>query len=144
MRNYLTSLLLAITLPLGELHTYFSKYEKTVYVDGQYLTLKMEDGKWVEEKKQNWILTEYRPFVFSWNVKYSVDELIVILYFLAWIFYKENRWNRSVIISFLALSIMDGLLYFYNYKLYGFGSVYFWFIGFLLISFFFILKIKKK
>lgn len=76
----------------------------------------------------------------SWNVKYALDELVIMMYFTAWLLYRVNIINRVTVASFFALSILDTAFYFYNYKLGGFGAVYFWFIGFWLLF----LKLFKK
>lgn len=63
-------------------------------------------------------------------------EVINIMYFAAWILYKKNRVNKTTVTTFLWLAIMDICLYFYNYKLSGFGLVYFWFTGFWLLTYY--------
>ncbi len=105
INRYWSSIILAITLPVGELHTYGS-----------------------DTKVSNWILTQYRPMPESWNLKFAMDEIVIILYFLAWMLWKSNVVNRTTVVAFFVLAIMDTLLYFYNYKLYAFGNVYCWFI----------------
>lgn len=100
------------TLPIGELHTY-----------------------WSSQRVENWIITEYRPMAESWNVYFVCQELIVIMYFVAWYFWQSNKINFATVISFILLAIMDMAMYFYNYKLGGFGVVYFWFIGFWVVAY---------
>lgn len=68
-----------------------------------------------------------------------MDEVIIIMYFAAWLLYRPNKINRTTVIAFFWLAILDCFLYFYNYKLSGFGAVYFWFIGFWYLTF----KAKK-
>jgi hypothetical protein len=111
MRKYITSLLLICTLPIGELHHYYSN-----------------------DKIENWILCTYRPMAESWNVYFVSHELIIFMYFLAWYYWKPNIINRTTMKAFLLLSFVDILFYFYNYKLGGYSSVYFWFTGFWLIA----------
>ena len=105
MRRFLTTIILVITLPLGELHSYLAK----------------------DTRVQNWIITVRRPMLVSWNIKFVEMEVVTILYFLAWLFYLKNRINKTTVVTFLILSIIDVGFYFYNYKLGGFGSVYLWF-----------------
>lgn len=113
MKKYLSSLILVLTLPIGELHSYCSN-----------------------TMNQNWIIKAYRPMAVSWNMKFAMDEIVIVFYFLSWSAWKSNRINKTTVTSFLFLAIMDTLLYFYNFKLWGFGSVYYWFIGFWLLAYF--------
>ena len=103
-------------MPIGELHSY-----------------------WSNNKVENWIWKAYRPMAQSWNVYFASQELIIILYFVAWYFWKDNRINHTTVVSFIFLAILDMIMYFYNYKLGGFGLIYFWFIGFWLVAY----KTKK-
>lgn len=109
--QYATSLLLSLTLILGELHVYW-------HSDGSI---------------HNWIWKTYRPMTTDWNIKYAAEEFIVIIYFVAWLLYIPNNVNKRLIGSFLCLAIMDAVLYFYNYKTEEFGNVYFWFAFFYLL-----------
>lgn len=63
----------------------------------------------------------------QWNVKFLSAQVTTIFYFLAWIFYINNKniVNNTTIKCFLVLAIIDTLVYFYNYKMYGFASMYF-------------------
>ncbi len=65
----------------------------------------------------------------NWNVNFAARELIIIMYFAAWLLYSSNKVNKATVMTFFVLSIVDALLYFYNYKLGGFGLVYYWFAG---------------
>lgn len=71
-----------------------------------------------------------------WNVKFALSEVVIIMYFLAWWLYKENKVNRTTVIVFFWLAILDTILYFYNYKLGGFGLVYYWFVGFWILVYY--------
>lgn len=113
MRAYWATILLILTLPLGELHSYFNR--STVV--------------------QNWIVNAYKPMPLPWNVKYAEGQFIIILYFLAWLYYKPNKLNRTTVIAFFWLAILDTVLYFYDFKTGNFGRVYFWFAGFWLLSY---------
>lgn len=72
----------------------------------------------------------------SWNIKYACDEVVIILYFVAWLLYRTNRVNTTTVRVFLLLAIMDIILYFYDFKMHSFGSVYFWFIGLWIFMFY--------
>ncbi len=113
MRKYLTTIILALTLPLGELHTY-----------------------WINDTRvQNWIYAINRPMLISWNVKFVVSELSVIAYFAAWILWKSNIVNRTTIVAFFWLAIVDMILYFYNYKTgQNYGIIYFGFAIFFWVT----------
>lgn len=111
MRNNWSTIILVLTLPLGELHTFWAN-DTTV---------------------QNWIITEYIPMTVQWNIKFSAQELSVFAYFWAWVLWKENKVNRTTRMAFLWLAVMNVLLYFYNYKLGGFGKIYYWFAAFWII-----------
>lgn len=113
MRKYLSSILLALTLPVGELHRF-----------------------WINDTRiQNWIIAVPRPMLISWNMKYLEGEIIPIMYFAAWMLWQPNKVNRTTVAAMFCIACFDLLLYFYNYKVSGFGSVYFWFIGFWLIAY---------
>lgn len=100
------------TLPIGELHTFWHD-DRTV---------------------QNWILNRPTPMLIQWNVKYLSAEVITIIYFLAWYFYKPNKLNRATVAAFLLLAILDLFVYLYNFKTGLFGGVYFWFLVFWMIA----------
>jgi len=110
MKNWST-IILVLTLPLGELHTFWAN----------------------DTSVQNWIITEYIPMTVQWNIKFSAQELSVFAYFWAWVLWKENKVNRTTRMAFLWLAVMNVLLYFYNYKLGGFGKIYYWFAAFWII-----------
>lgn len=102
MKKYLTTILLAFTLPLGEIHTF---WERNTTV-------------------QNWIIARNVPMLIHWNVKLFTDQLLFIIIFVAAYFYDRNRINKATIQTFICFSILDSILYFYNYKTYGYGYVY--------------------
>lgn len=104
MKKYITTYLLALTLPLGELHTCWEKSEPV---------------------EQNWIWKVSRPMSTQWNVKYAVDQILPIFYILAALFYTKNRVNKTTVLSFIFLISVDTLMYFYNFKTYGYGWTYF-------------------
>lgn len=114
MRNWLSSIILALSLFVGELHTFWAK----------------------DTMVQNWIISEYRPMLIVWNVKFAIAEILPIMYFAAWILYRNNKVNRTTIWAFFWLAIFDTIVYFYNYKLHDFGNIYFWFAAFWALSFY--------
>lgn len=105
MRKYLPSILLASTLLIGEIHTFWEKKPL---------------------RYENWIIDRYVPMTIQWNVKLALDELVIILYFIsAWYFAKyPNRANKITISIFIFLAIADALMYFWNYKTYDYHIVY--------------------
>lgn len=123
MKRYATTLILAGTLFIGELHTFWEKSPET---------------------KLNWIITRYEPMTMQWNVKMVCDELNVILYFIAmWFFAKyPNRLNKTVVSMFIGLAIMDMAIYFWNFKTVNYHYVYFGMA--LLLLFIFRKNIKQR
>lgn len=107
MRAYLTTFLLVLTLPIGELHMLW-------------------EG---DTRAENWILTVDRTMLIKWNMKYVEAQVIVILYFAAWWLWKPNKVNWTTVIAFFWLAIIDTCMYFYDYKTGDFGKVYYWFVG---------------
>lgn len=103
MRKYATSMILAATLPLGELHTFWER----------------------DTRVQNWILDRTVPMTIQWNVKYLTDQVWWILVFIAMLLYVENRINKATALSFLVFSVLDLFMYIYNFKTYDYGYVYF-------------------
>lgn len=116
MREYVTTIILVMTLPIGEVHSYFVN-NTTV---------------------QNWIIAKEVPMLLHWNIKNVASQLSVIAYFVAWVLWRDNKVNKTTVKAFLWLAVMDTILYFYNYKTNGFGSVYFWFAGFWLLSYYWV------
>ena len=123
MRKYATSYILALTIMLGELHTFWEKGEQHV---------------------ENWIVEEYRPMTVQWNVKYAIDELNPILYFVAMFLFVPNRVNKTTVLSFILFASVDTLSYFYNYKTYGYGWMYFLLVICWLIVYFCMSRNKQK
>jgi hypothetical protein len=114
MRAYLTTIILSLTLVVGELHKIWEH----------------------DTRIQNWIISEYYPMLIKWNMKYLEIQIVVIMYFLSWLVYTPNHVNKTTVQAFFCLAIMDTFLYFYNYKTHGFGVVYYWYLGFWLLSFY--------
>lgn len=94
MKKVATTLLLWLTLIIGELHTLWENSTREV----------------------NWIYSEYFPMSMQWNVKMAGDELIYVCIALAFLFWDDNRVNRTAIRVFLIYTVLDLLMYFYNYK----------------------------
>lgn len=59
-----------------------------------------------------------------WNVKYVSDELWGILMACAILVYKPNRINKTTVTAYLYFCIVDAGMYFYNYKLKEYESIY--------------------
>lgn len=106
MKRYATSIILALTLFIGEIHTFWEK---------------------APPRKENWILDSYQPMTIQWNVKMVAEEIIVVLYFIAmWLFWMyPNRVNKTSVKTFIVLALADLGLYFWNFKTINFHYVYF-------------------
>lgn len=105
MRRYASTFVLLLTLSIGEMHSFWTGDTTT----------------------QNWILKTYRPMITAWNVKFVSIQACFILYFGAWLLYRENHVNRTTVKAFFWFAIFDTIVYFYNYKIRGFGQAYYWF-----------------
>lgn len=101
--KYATTILFALSLAIGEVHTFW---------EGKKVVI------------ENWVLTEYRPMAVQWNVKFVCMQATALLIALGVYTYKENPVNRTAAACLVVYEIADTLLYFYNYKLYGYGWVY--------------------
>lgn len=110
MKRYATTLILASTLLIGEIHTFWEK---------------------LPVRYENWIIQIYKPLTIQWNVKFVGDELNWILFTIAmWCFGKyPNRVNKITVGTFIALAIADMGLYFWNFKTVDFHYVYFCMAG---------------
>lgn len=78
----------------------------------------------VAMRRENWIWTIDRTMEVSWNVKLLSDEINAILYFVAMLFYNSNRVNKTTVIAFIILCVIDLGMYIHNYKTLHYGSVY--------------------
>lgn len=103
MRQHLTTILFSLSLLVGEIHTFWEG--KTVVI-------------------QNWILNVYRPMAVQWNVKFVCMQATALLIAIGFYYYRSNRLNRTAVVSLVMYQIVDTLLYFYNYKLNGYGWIY--------------------
>ncbi len=104
-RNAFTWIMVS-TLIIGEVHSAFPDTEASI---------------------QNWILRGYKPMTLSWNVAFLESQVIKVLYFVAFLFWKPTKVNFTTIRTFVIAGILDIVLYFYNFKdpLF-FGSFYVW------------------
>lgn len=103
MGKYLTTVLLWASLIIGEAHTFFEKSST---------------------KPVNWIWTNPRPMSLQWNVKFVSMEICFLLFALAIVVYKRNRINVTTALTMTIFCSIDIVMYFVNYKVYGFGTVY--------------------
>lgn len=118
MRKYAAALILASTIIIGEIHTFW-EHSSTSPV--------------------NWILFRQVPMSLQQNLQLALSELNFILYFVAWKLYLPNRVNRNAVTTFLCFCILDAGAYFINYKTYGYWVVYL-----ILIIIWALLQFKKK
>lgn len=123
MIKYATTIILGITLFLGELHTFWEHPEE--YRNG--VLYQKIDGEWQVAKKVNWIITKDEPMTMQWNVKMVCDEIIVVLYIIAAFFFGKypNRFNKATIIIFIQVAAIDVGLYFWDFKTENYHLVYF-------------------
>lgn len=103
MRKWWTTILLTVTIFVGELHTFWEGSAGRV---------------------QNWIIAADRPMPLQWNIKYLTDEVSWLLVALAVFLYIPTRVNKTVSASFIFYQVLSLGLYFYNFKTYGFGFIY--------------------
>lgn len=122
----MTTCILILSIVVAESHT---------YIPPQYVAI-----------KQNWIYSIDRTMEIQWNVKYLSDQVNMILYFLAMFFYNGNRINKTTVVTFIYLSIIELGMYFHNYKTLHYGSVYVWTLGiwFVLYNQYFIRRSVKR
>lgn len=118
MKRYLPTILLALTLASGEIHTFWSKsalYETT-----------------------NWIWKRPTPMALDWNIKYAVLQFNYIIWFVAMFLYGKypNRINKTTVIAFICFAILDTIMYFYNYKVYKYGGAYWLFLALWVFTYF--------
>lgn len=126
IRRHKTTCILVLSIVIAESHS---------YVPANYA-----------EKKVNWIYSIDRTMEIQWNVKNLSDQIVQILYFLAMFFYNGNRVNKTTVVTFIVLSIIELGMYFHNYKTLHYGSVYVWTLGiwFALYNQYFIRKSVKR
>lgn len=120
MKKYATTLILALTFPLGELHTFWEKSKPVM---------------------QNWIVFRYVPMTIQYNIWYAENELYPILLCTAFLCYKKNRTNDASVKTYICFLFLDMAAYFLNWKTFYYGFIYFLIIILWLI---FYHKKKKK
>ena len=105
MKKYLTTILMASTLLIGEVHTFWEKKP---------------------EVKENWIVNRYEPMSIQWNVKMAGEELILLMYFIAAWFLSlyPNHTNKTTVKVFIFAQLADIALYFWNFKTYNYHILY--------------------
>lgn len=115
MRRYASTILLSLTLFIGEVHTFWERGPL---------------------RPQNWIWKVQREMPLQWNIKFAADQLCFIMLCAAFLLYSPNRVNRATAVTFFCFAIIDTLLYFYNYKTYGYGYIYLILTGIWLYAYF--------
>jgi hypothetical protein len=106
MIKYSTTFILMLTVLVGELHTFWENGSTEVV---------------------NWIWSENVPMTVQWNIKYLTNQVNMTLYFVAlFLFaYYPNRVNFATVSAFILFSLVDTLMYLYNFKRYEYGLSYF-------------------
>jgi hypothetical protein len=102
LKEHKSSLLIWLSLIIGELHTLFEQSSNTA----------------------NWILNNKVVMTIQWNLKYAGDEVQGLLLALAILFFRRNKFNITTAKAFVFFYIIDTLFYFYNYKRDGYGWTY--------------------
>lgn len=117
---------MASTLLIGEVHTFWEKPEEYREINGQKVLFTYVDGRWVQAKKENWIVTKYEPMTVQWNIKMLGDEVIPVLYFIAaWFFWMyPNATNKTTVSIFIYAQFVDIYFYFWNFKTYDYHILY--------------------
>jgi hypothetical protein len=117
MKKYATTLILALTIFIGELHTF---WERSSY------------------EAVNWIWKRSTPMALQWNIKFVALQVNYVLWFIAAYYYGKypNRGNKTTVITFIWLAVLDMGMYFYNYKTQYFGSVYLWLVVIWLLTYY--------
>ncbi len=111
MRKNLFTWIMGLTLFVGEIHSLW------------FVTDDVND-------KENWILRAYKPMTLSWNLKYLEGQILVPLYFIAFLFYRPTKVNRTTVRTFVYFGVIDTIMYFYDFKNpMFFGSVYAWILA---------------
>jgi len=73
----------------------------------------------------------------KWNMQGLEQQVIVILYFVAFLAWRPTKINRTTIRAFIYAGVIDTIMYFYDYKKpLFFGSVYVWLVGVWLLVYF--------
>jgi len=105
MKRYATSLILASTLIIGEIHTFWERSSPVLH---------------------NWILARFVPMTIQWNTKLALEQLNFILYFVAFYLYgfTPNKINRTTVKAFIWFCVIDTAAYFYNWKTFSYYYVY--------------------
>jgi hypothetical protein len=106
VRKYATTIVLFFSLLIGEIHTFW------------------------EKRSQEPIDLIWASDIFmsrQWYAKLIGLQINYTLYFFALYLYGgySNRVNRSSAVAFILFSLVDTLMFFYNYKTYGYGLAYF-------------------
>lgn len=105
MKKHITTWLLILSIFIAESHSYVGA---------------------AGEEIKNWGWTVKWNIPLKWHIKYLADEINAIIYFVAMLFYTPNRVNKTTVITFIILCIVDLIMYFHNYKTLHYGSVYVW------------------
>lgn len=102
MRKYAVTWILFISLLIGEVHTFW-EHSKTV---------------------SNWILFRYVPLLNQYNVKYTTDQVLFIIYICLPLLWVRNRVNITTVRTFILFNIYDTIMFFWNWKTYDYSAGY--------------------
>lgn len=127
IRRYATTLILACTLLIGEIHTFFGKNITSIVVNGKNVAMQIQpDGTLKEAYRSSWIISRYVPRTTPKNIRDLCNQINFILIFVAMFLYGKtpNFVNRVSVITFIFYSVIDTMMYFYSDKTYGYHLVY--------------------
>jgi hypothetical protein len=124
IKEYATTILLWLSIIVGELHTFWDEHSQMKEVDGRNVEMVLVDGKWVDIKKYNWVLTRDESMTLQWNVKLVAGQVASVFIFLSICLYRRNRINTTTVHTFFIISMVDLGMWFYNFKTYHYGFIY--------------------
>lgn len=115
MRKYVTTLILLLSLIVQEVHIFFPDD-----VNNQV----------------NLIWMNYKPMTLAWNIRYIENEVLPLLYFMAFYLYVPNFQNRLSVRVFLYFYIVNLIMYFCDFKaLENYYKIYLWMAGFWILAY---------
>ncbi len=114
MKQYASTLLVVISMFLGELHTFWEREPL---------------------RPQNWIYAVSREMPLQWNIKFAADQLAYLMIAIAFLLFVRNRVNMATATALTVFAVLNLGMYFYNYKTFGYGWLYIAFVIVWIIAF---------
>lgn len=100
------------------------------YLSGLFIALIVfvaEIPAWIPHDpsiQENWILYDYVPMSFAWNIRFVVSQLQFIFAAAALLVFTPSRFNTAAAFMFFCYCVLDSIMYFYNYKREHYWIVY--------------------